>query len=98
MRKGLHAPKPRKPINKVGKVTKKWILYKHDWIERHGGVDGKWICYLQISVLCPQLLTVQTLTLDHVIPRSRRPDLRYNDDNIKPACWDCNSEKGSRVL
>lgn len=90
--------KKRKAIRKVGKVTEAWFEYRDDWIERHGGVDGRWVCALRIGPVCPIDLTFDTLTLDHRIPRSGAPGLRYNDGNVQTACLACNTAKGSRRL
>lgn len=92
------AIKRGKPPARMGKVAVAWYKYRKDWIKRHGGDEGRWICALQCSPLCKKILTIETLTLDHIIPRSRRPDLRYEDSNMQPACFFCNSEKGSRVI
>lgn len=90
----------RTPIKKVGKHTKQWLVTRASWI-RHNPppIEGQfWLCYLRIHPFCPVRLTLETLTLDHVVSRSRDPKLRYNADNLKPACKYCNSEKGSRSL
>ena|ERR1019366_3790055 len=60
--------------------------------------DGHWICYLQISSLCPVKLDRGMLSLEHVEPKVKRPDLKYNTDNIRPSCSFCNKMKGSRTL
>lgn len=86
----------RKPIKRIGKVTENWLKYRQAWIKRNMTPTGTWVCALQISGNCPKILTVKTLTLDHIIPRSARPDLRFADDNIQPACWSCNNKKGSK--
>jgi len=62
---------------------------------------GTWQC-----TYCPRTLGVvqdldhgiYLLTLDHIKSRSRHPELRYDLDNLTPACYRCNSEKGSRDL
>lgn len=83
--------KPKKPIKLMGKVAKQWVEYRQDWIKRNMTTSGTWLCYL-----CGVVLTLNTLTLDHIIPRSARPDLRFDDRNIKPCCYRCNSQKGSK--
>jgi 5-methylcytosine-specific restriction endonuclease McrA len=72
-----------------------------------------WQCYLGISPDCPRLLydpsnkpdddqlehsKAQPLTLDHVVSRSRDPSKRFDQSNLKPCCWWCNTLKGSRSL
>lgn len=89
-------PKKPQPISRYGKVQKKFTDHRNYWIKRHGGEGATWVCYLQVSPQCPRELTIETLTLDHVEPRSRRPDLRNEDSNLKPACSFCNILKGSR--
>jgi len=64
-----------------------WGYYK--WIRKN---KQPWNCYL-----CGALLGIDTLTLDHIIPRRRRPDLRYEPSNLKACCFNCNSAKGSKV-
>jgi 5-methylcytosine-specific restriction endonuclease McrA len=90
----------RSPINKIGKTTKQWLLTRSTWIKNNPPtIDGKyWVCYLQIHPWCPVRIDIEHLTLDHVISRSRDPSLRFNADNLKPACQYCNSEKGSKSL
>lgn len=87
--------KPKKPIKRVGKVTQKWIDHRKKWIKNN---PPPYTCYLQISSNCPKTLTIDTMTLDHVIPRSGSPELRYDDNNLKPACAPCNTQKGSKRL
>lgn len=36
-------------------------------------------------------------TVDHVIPRSLRPDLAHDLANLRPAHRSCNSSKGARL-
>lgn len=80
--------KPR-PIRKIGKVGQKWLQVRKEWIKLN---PGPWICYI-----CYKELDKTTLTLDHLIPRSRDPSLRYEHSNLRPCCYLCNSIKGSRV-
>lgn len=87
----------RTRIKKVGKTTKQWFVTRATWIRKHPpDADGYWYCYLQIHEWCPIKLTIETLTLDHVVSRSRDPKLRFNQENLKPSCRYCNGEKGSR--
>jgi len=36
-------------------------------------------------------------TLDHVVPRSVRPELTWDVDNLRPAHLRCNSRRGNRT-
>lgn len=87
-----------KPISRVGKTTKQWFITRATWIRKNPPpIDGEfWECYLQIHEWCPVRIDLKRLTLDHVVSRSRDPSLRFNLDNLKPACSYCNTEKGSR--
>jgi 5-methylcytosine-specific restriction endonuclease McrA len=82
---------PRRSKGKThGKYYKKWTYTKKRWF-----IDNyaeNYICYL-----CGKFMTREETTLDHVIPRSRAPELRYDPNNLRPCCWTCNSKKGSRV-
>ena len=61
--------KPRKPLtaergfNKLGKHAVRWMETRNEWLKLHPG--RSWNCYL-----CGELLTIETLTLDHVKSRS----------------------------
>jgi 5-methylcytosine-specific restriction endonuclease McrA len=90
----------RRPIKKVGKNTKQWLMTRATWIRKNPPpIEGKyWMCYLHIHPWCPGKIDVEHLTLDHVVSRSRDPSLRFKLDNLKPACIYCNGEKGSKSL
>lgn len=88
-----------KPINKVGKTTKQWLLTRVTWIRKNPpDKQGYWYCYLRIHPWCPVKLTIETLTLDHVVARTRDPSKRFEQKNLKPACGYCNDMKGSKSL
>ncbi len=62
-------------------------------------IEGQyWECYLRIHPWCPVKLDIEHLTLDHVVSRTRDPKLRFNQQNLKPACIHCNGMKGSRSV
>lgn len=82
-----------KPIKRIGKKAKAWVEERNQWIQDHPAKDGYWVCYLRTTALCPILLDIDQLTLDHVIPRSRG-----TKTEIKPACVYCNGDKGSQDL
>lgn len=90
--------KPRKRIHPISSDTyfkRKKLRIK--WFELNTpDENGEWACYLQISPLCPKKITYSTINLEHVKSKARYPELRYDLDNIKPACSECNRIKGSR--
>ena len=90
----------RTPIKKIGKTTKQWFMTRATWIRKNPPpIEGKyWECYLRIHPYCPGRVDLEHLTLDHVVSRSRDPSLRFNLDNLRPACKWCNTEKGSKAL
>lgn len=93
-------PLKRTKLNKVGKHTKQWLTTRATWV-RHNPppVEGQyWLCYLRIHPWCPVRIDISNLTLDHVVSRTRDPSLRYNANNLRPACIHCNGMKGSRSL
>ena len=83
--------KPKKPLKRRGKIADRWVEVRNDWIQKNSDGTGVWNCYL-----CGKILTINNLTLDHVIPRSARPDLRFEHSNLKPCCYSCNIKKGSK--
>jgi len=68
-----------------------WQRYRRKWFRENP--QDYYVCYL-----CNKSLMPYETTLDHVIPRSRAPELRYEFSNLKPCCYTCNSDKGSKVL
>lgn len=82
--------KVRKPIKQRGKQAIRWEQVRASWMARYG---TNHICYI-----CHKKLDKTTLTLDHVIPKSNARNYanRHDDSNLKPACWTCNSSKGSK--
>lgn len=111
-RKPIKQNKPLRQHGKVAKqwdLTRHTWLRKNP-----PPIAGKyWECYLRINPQCPRLLYsldnkpdddeiratgALPITLDHVISRSRDPSKRYDLDNLRPACWWCNTDKGSKSV
>jgi 5-methylcytosine-specific restriction endonuclease McrA len=90
--------KPKKLITRVGKRAAEWIECRNDWIQQHPPVNGFWECALRISPQCLGFIDIDQLTLDHIKARSTHPDLRLEHTNLQPACYYCNSMKGSSDL
>ena len=80
----------RKPLKKIGKVGRQWYATRQEWIQKNIPDKGYWECHY-----CGKELTLDTLTLDHRLSRSRHPELRFDLDNLVPSCWEDNSAKGS---
>lgn len=75
------------------KHQKLWKKCREDWVKLNPpNHEGYYVCYL-----CHKWVHETELTLDHIIPRSRAPHLRYVHENLAPCCWECNTEKGSKV-
>lgn len=66
-----------------------WQKTRRKWFKENS--SEFYTCYL-----CFRFLLPEETTLDHVIPRSARPDLRYELSNLEPCCWECNYKKGSK--
>lgn len=80
----------QKKLKKRGKQHVNWMRTRRQWFIEN--LAESYECYL-----CGRYLEPYETTLDHVIPRSRAPHLRYEMSNLKPCCWSCNTEKGSKV-
>ena len=59
---------------------------------------GLWRCYLKISPACIIRMDKDQLTVEHVKPVGSYPELKDDLDNMKPACFFCNTLKGSRSI
>jgi hypothetical protein len=73
-------------------ARRRWLVEKFRANEDCGGghapIQPACRCYR-----CGQLLTVQTVTVDRIIPGCQGGTYRRN--NIRPACGHCNSETGA---
>lgn len=58
---------------------------------------GGYTCYLQISRKCPIWVSLREVTLEHILPKVKYPEVKYNVINIKPACTWCNGAKLSNT-
>lgn len=59
---------------------------------------GYWYCYLRISPNCLYKLDRRDVTLEHVRPKARAPELKYEVTNLKAACANCNGLKLTQDL
>lgn len=81
----------KKPMKKKGPKTSKWLKFRKRYLGNHPpNSDGYYTCYL-----CCKWVKPDQVTLDHMESRSRRPELVFDESNIRIACWDCNNSKGS---
>ena len=48
--------------------------------------------------MCNRVLDRSEITIDHIMPRSKFPDLPLVANNMQVLCRPCNSSKGARVL
>lgn len=99
--------RPKKPLKNSAtplrlespKNRQKRLKMSQAWFRANpSDKDGYWECYLRISRLCPIKLRRETITLEHVYAKVRRPDLKYEPLNLKPSCSFCNKMKGSRSV
>lgn len=92
-------PKKKKYLKSQGKTAKQWKVTRDTWIKKNPpSHEGYWECYLKIHPNCPRWLDIYSLTLDHVVPRSKDGSIKFSQSNLKPACSWCNEMKGSRKL
>ena len=42
-------------------------------------------------------LVVQAKMVDHIKPYRERPDLAFDDDNLRALCWPCHNRVGAKV-
>lgn len=72
----------------------KWLAFRKKWLlDNPPNHEGYYECYI-----CGRWILAKEVTLDHILPRSRRPDLVLDYSNIRPCCASCNFSKGSKVI
>lgn len=92
-------PKKKKYLKKSGKYTKQWLMTRAVWIKKNPpSHEGYWECYLKIHPSCPTWVDKYSLTIDHIVARSRDKTKVFTQSNLKPACYWCNEMKASRDL
>lgn len=75
----------------IGSKTRKWLAFRRRWMKHHKpNHEGYYICYL-----CQKWVKPNEMELDHMEARSRAEDKVFDEHNIRPACHDCNTAKGS---
>ena len=96
----LHCFDKRKPIRKESKKTHDArVNTTTEWYASNPpDAYGDWMCYLQISPMCPRRINRSQITLEHVYPKNKYKKLRYTILNIKPACAFCNKLKLSNTI
>lgn len=78
-------------MRQVGRKGKLWLKTRREWVKLNSpNFQGYYTCHI-----CGRWVHEKDLTLDHVVARSKRPDLVNDLDNLKPAHYVCNSVKGS---
>lgn len=95
--------KPRDILKNKGKYTKKWTYTRARWLLDHPPDDnGFYYCIVCGKPLVKHRIfehaNYEIVTLDHIISRSRAPELRYDSDNLVPMCLEHNHDKGSLDL
>lgn len=81
-------------MRQLGKKGKQWLAFRKKWLFNHPpNHEGFYTCYI-----CKRWIKANEVTLDHIKSRSRHPELVFDEDNMRPCCYDCNFKKGSRDL
>ena len=47
---------------------------------------------------CVQCGATEAIQVDHILPRSKFPELALDRANLRPLCWPCNRRKNTKVL
>jgi 5-methylcytosine-specific restriction endonuclease McrA len=84
----------RSPLNRVGRKTKRWIRVRREWVKLNPpDHQGGYLC-----ALCGTWVSKEYMELDHILSRTRAPELEFELSNLQPTCSPCNEAKGSRVV
>jgi 5-methylcytosine-specific restriction endonuclease McrA len=62
----------------------RWLQLRYDVLKHYG----------RVCMLCRE--TSGQMHVDHIIPRSKRPDLEFDFNNLQVLCRDCNIGKSDR--
>jgi 5-methylcytosine-specific restriction endonuclease McrA len=79
------------PLNPNGKVGKEWLKVRRAWLKANPpNHQGYYVC-----AICGRWVHESEVEVDHILARTRRPDLRFDHTNLQPAHSRCNTKKGS---
>lgn len=77
-----------------GKISDKWLEIRRNFLLSHPpNHEGYYECSL-----CPRWIHQDEITVDHIISRSRAPELRFVFSNLAFAHSECNAAKGSTAI
>ncbi len=91
--------KKKKPIRKEIPIAnnKRQLLKTTFFANNPPDEKGGYTCYLQISPHCLKWISKPYVTIEHVYPRQKFPELKYIPENILPSCEFCNKTKMSNT-
>ncbi len=74
------------------KADFEWLKIKKKWKKLNPpNHEGYYTCGI-----CKRAVHYTEVEIDHILPRSARPDLRFTMSNLQPAHHLCNFKKGSK--
>lgn len=72
--------------------TNEWLKFRKIWLKNNQpNHEGQFLCGI-----CGKPVDAKDMEIDHILPRSNRPDLAYCPDNMQPTHSICNYRKGSK--
>ena len=75
----------------IGRIGKEWLKVRREWVKLHRpNHQGYYVC-----AICSKWVPEKGMELDHILSRSRHPELRFELTNLQPTCSPCNRKKGS---
>lgn len=82
--KGADYCEKKRSRDRAGKAFRDAVWFKYGWKDE----DGKEVGH---CVRCKRYIKRgDTGTVDHKLTRSTHPELKYDPNNGRLACWDCN--------
>lgn len=72
--------------------SSEWVALREDFKRKKLKKDGFYSCFY-----CKKTLR-EDVTVDHIKPRSKYPELQFEVDNLVISCRSCNSSKGTKEL
>lgn len=48
--------------------------------------------------VCACCGSVSQIQIDHILPRSKFPELQLDADNLRVLCWPCNKAKNTKII
>jgi 5-methylcytosine-specific restriction endonuclease McrA len=90
-------PPPEKAI-KLRAKRRRPLSQSRLFLKSQEWQDLRAVVLQEMGRRCAQCGATEAIQVDHILPRSKFPELALDRANLRPLCWPCNRRKNTKVL